>query len=95
MLVSEFVNSSEGITLPPDNIPVGFWSRPDVQDQLYFASEIVTDSLTFFGNYFNLPAPFRKFDIAVIPDFHSNGGDGYGMVTFRYAYRNKNEFIIL
>lgn len=69
--------------LPPKDIPVGFWSRPDVQNQLDFTAEIVIDSLTFFGEYFNLPSPFEKFDIAVIPDFQSSGREGFGMVTFR------------
>lgn len=83
MIVSEFVNSSNGIKLPPGNIPVGFWSRPDVQDQLKFASDIVVDALTFFGELFKLPFTFQKFDIAVIPDFQFINKEGFALATFR------------
>lgn len=82
ILVSEFVNSNDKTTLPPDNIPVGFWSRPDVKDQMNFASEIVVDALKFFADLFKFPFTFKKFDIAVIPDFQSINKEGFTMATF-------------
>ncbi|MCU1495999.1 MAG: putative aminopeptidase [Acidimicrobiaceae bacterium] len=49
------------------------------------ALEVATHALGFFADYFGLPYPGTKLDLAALPDFASGAMENLGCVTFREA----------
>ncbi len=52
--------------------------------------EITRQGLKFYGDYFALPYPFKKYDQLVVPDFNAGAMENVGAVTFseRYIFRS-------
>ena len=48
-----------------------------------YALEVVEHALTFFSDYFAIPYPGDKLDLAAIPDFAAGAMENLGLVTFR------------
>jgi puromycin-sensitive aminopeptidase len=48
-----------------------------------FALEVAAHSLAFFADYFDIPYPADKLDLAAIPDFAMGAMENLGCVTFR------------
>jgi aminopeptidase N len=52
--------------------------------------EITRQGLGFYGEYFALPYPFKKYDQLIVPDFNEGAMENIGAVTFseRYVFRS-------
>ena len=52
--------------------------------------EITRQGLAFYGDYFALPYPFKKYDQLIVPDFNAGAMENVGAVTFseRYVFRS-------
>jgi aminopeptidase N len=52
--------------------------------------EITSQGLAFYGDYFALPYPFKKYDQLIVPDFNAGAMENVGAVTFseRYVFRS-------
>ena len=59
------------------------WARSDLYDQTSYAAEIGPEILAFYEDYFSIPFPLPKQDMAAIPDMSFGGMENWGLVTYR------------
>ena len=48
--------------------------------------EVTRQGLDFYGSYFDLPYPFKKYDQVIVPDFNEGAMENAGAVTFGERY---------
>lgn len=71
-IVSDFVSKSA--TIEPvigDNFELRCFSTPAQVDKLDFALQTSIDVIKYYIDYFQVPYPLPKLDLAAIPDFVS------------------------
>src|SRR5262249_46392653 len=69
-----------------EGIPLGFYCRqslvkylpPDDVDELF---TITRQGLEFFGEFFDYPYPFTKYDQIFVPEFNAGAMENIGLVT--------------
>lgn len=66
-----------------DGIPLRIVHRPGQGHLTGFALEAGAHALRFFTEYFGIPYPAEKLDMAAIPDFAAGAMENLGCVTYR------------
>ncbi|XP_069748190.1 endoplasmic reticulum aminopeptidase 1-like isoform X2 [Narcine bancroftii] len=64
-------------------IKVSVYSVPDKINQTLFALDAAVKLLDFYEEYFAIPYPLPKQDLAAIPDFESMAMENWGLTTYR------------
>src|SRR6185312_5421090 len=52
--------------------------------------DVTRRGLDFYGQYFDLPYPFRKYDQLIVPDFNEGAMENVGAVTFGERYVSRS-----
>ena len=65
------------------DIPIGLYCRKSLArfldtDELF---EVTRQGLTFFGDFFDFPYPFGKYDQVFVPEFNAGAMENVGLVT--------------
>jgi puromycin-sensitive aminopeptidase len=66
-----------------DGVPVRVVHAPGKEHLTGFALDVAQHALRFFSDYFDIPYPADKLDLAAIPDFAFGAMENLGCVTFR------------
>ncbi len=66
-----------------DGTPLRIIHRPGEEHLTSFALDVGAHALRFFTNYFGIPYPAEKLDMAAIPDFAFGAMENLGLVTYR------------
>jgi len=53
--------------------------------------DITKRGLEFYGRYFDIPYPFRKYDQLIVPDFNIGAMENIGAVTFAEKYVQRQQ----
>ena len=48
--------------------------------------ELTQDGMTFYGDYFDIPYPFEKYDQLIVPEFNIGGMENAAAVSFSEGY---------
>jgi aminopeptidase N len=59
------------------------YARKQLIDSAEYAMSIGPRVLKFYGDYFTIPYPLPKMDLAAIPDFAAGAMENWGLVTYR------------
>jgi puromycin-sensitive aminopeptidase len=70
-------------TADAGGVPVRIACRPERAHLADYATQVAVFALEWFQDYFDLPYPERKLDMAAIPDFASGAMENLGLVTYR------------
>uniref|UniRef100_A0A673BXY6 Aminopeptidase n=1 Tax=Sphaeramia orbicularis TaxID=375764 RepID=A0A673BXY6_9TELE len=66
-----------------DFVSISIYAVPDKIDQTTFALDAAVKLLDFYDDYFDIPYPLPKQDLAAIPDFQSGAMENWGLTTYR------------
>ncbi|HVQ44656.1 MAG TPA: M1 family metallopeptidase [Candidatus Saccharimonadia bacterium] len=66
-----------------EGVRVRALATPGHKDQLAFALDMATWTLSFFGDYFGIPYPLPNLDMVALPDFAAGAMENWGLVTYR------------
>jgi len=66
-------------------VPVRVVHVPGKGNLTSFALEVAEHSLRFFTDYYGIPYPEKKLDLAALPDFAAGAMENPGFITFREA----------
>lgn len=64
-------------------VKISVYAVPEKIDQTAFALEAAVKLLDFYDDYFEIPYPLPKQDLAAIPDFQSGAMENWGLTTYR------------
>ncbi|KAI4882934.1 hypothetical protein NFI96_030329, partial [Prochilodus magdalenae] len=64
-------------------IKISVYAVPEKIDQAEFALDAAVKLLDFYDDYFDIPYPLPKQDLAAIPDFQSGAMENWGLTTYR------------
>ncbi|KAI4877169.1 hypothetical protein NFI96_020664 [Prochilodus magdalenae] len=64
-------------------IKISVYAVPEKKDQAEFALDAAVKLLDFYDDYFDIPYPLPKQDLAAIPDFQSGAMENWGLTTYR------------
>lgn len=59
------------------------WTRKDALDQGTYVRDMTPTVLTYLEDYFGLPFPLPKLDMASVPDFKFSGMENWGLILYR------------
>uniref|UniRef100_A0A8C1V0P4 Endoplasmic reticulum aminopeptidase 1b n=1 Tax=Cyprinus carpio TaxID=7962 RepID=A0A8C1V0P4_CYPCA len=79
-IVSDFLSISK-TTL--HGVQISVYAVPEKIDQAEFALDAAVKLLDFYDDYFDIPYPLPKQDLAAIPDFQSGAMENWGLTTYR------------
>ncbi|KAK6492381.1 endoplasmic reticulum aminopeptidase 1-like [Huso huso] len=79
-IVSDFVSVSK---MSDNGVKISVYAVPEKIDQAHFALEAAAKLLDFYEDYFKIPYPLPKQDLAAIPDFQSGAMENWGLTTYR------------
>ncbi|MBN3324172.1 ERAP1 aminopeptidase, partial [Atractosteus spatula] len=79
-IVSDFLSVSK---MSQHGVKISVYTVPEKIDQAEFALEAAARLLDFYEDYFNIPYPLPKQDLAAIPDFQSGAMENWGLTTYR------------
>uniref|UniRef100_A0A667XZX8 Aminopeptidase n=1 Tax=Myripristis murdjan TaxID=586833 RepID=A0A667XZX8_9TELE len=68
-----------------DFLSISVYAVPEKIDQTAFALDAAVKLLDFYDDYFDIPYPLPKQDLAAIPDFQSGAMENWGLTTYREA----------
>ncbi|XP_067289640.1 endoplasmic reticulum aminopeptidase 1 isoform X2 [Pseudorasbora parva] len=64
-------------------IEISVYTVPDKISQAEYALNTAVTLLDFYDEYFDIPYPLPKHDLAAIPDFQSGAMENWGLSTYR------------
>lgn len=76
-------NKGEKFDISRSYLPVDVYCPVGQKNRGKFALKLAIDSINFFENYFMIPYPLPKLQLAYIPDFAAGAMENWGLVTFR------------
>ncbi|KAI8500655.1 Endoplasmic reticulum aminopeptidase 1 [Branchiostoma belcheri] len=68
-----------------ENVTAEVWARPDAvaNGEVDYAIAVASKVLTYYEEYFGIPFPLPKLDMAAIPDFPFGAMENWGLITYR------------
>ncbi|KAF5893715.1 endoplasmic reticulum aminopeptidase 1-like, partial [Clarias magur] len=64
-------------------VEISVYAVPEKIKQAEFALDAAVKLLDFYDDYFDIPYPLPKQDLAAIPDFQSGAMENWGLTTYR------------
>uniref|UniRef100_A0A3B4AFH6 Endoplasmic reticulum aminopeptidase 1b n=1 Tax=Periophthalmus magnuspinnatus TaxID=409849 RepID=A0A3B4AFH6_9GOBI len=64
-------------------VEISIYAVPEKINQTAFALSAAIKLLDFYDDYFDIPYPLPKQDLAAIPDFQSGAMENWGLTTYR------------
>ncbi|KAM7391261.1 hypothetical protein PAMP_021961 [Pampus punctatissimus] len=81
-IVSDFLSVSK---TTQHGVKISVYAVPEKINQTAFALDAAVKLLDFYDDYFDIPYPLPKQDLAAIPDFQSGAMENWGLTTYREA----------
>ncbi|XP_076127017.1 endoplasmic reticulum aminopeptidase 1b [Alosa pseudoharengus] len=83
-LVAYIVSDFQSISKTSEHgIKISVYTVPEKIGQAEFALHAAARLLDFYDDYFDIPYPLPKQDLAAIPDFQSGAMENWGLTTYR------------
>ncbi|XP_040898732.1 endoplasmic reticulum aminopeptidase 1b isoform X1 [Toxotes jaculatrix] len=79
-IVSDFLSVSK---TTQHGVKISVYAVPEKIEQTAFALDAAVKLLDFYDDYFDIPYPLPKQDLAAIPDFQSGAMENWGLTTYR------------
>ncbi|KAM6229993.1 endoplasmic reticulum aminopeptidase 1 [Porphyrio hochstetteri] len=79
-IVSDFKSISK---ITNHGVKISMYTVPEKISQAEYALEAAVKLLDFYEDYFSIPYPLPKQDLAAIPDFQSAAMENWGLTTYR------------
>lgn len=79
-IVSDFLSVSK---TTQHGVKISVYAVPEKINQTAFALDAAVKLLDFYDDYFDIPYPLPKQDLAAIPDFQSGAMENWGLTTYR------------
>ncbi|KAM3867648.1 endoplasmic reticulum aminopeptidase 1b [Diretmus argenteus] len=79
-IISDFLSVSK---TTQHGIKISAYAVPEKINQTAFALDAAVKLLDFYDDYFDIPYPLPKQDLAAIPDFQSGAMENWGLTTYR------------
>ncbi|XP_072520732.1 endoplasmic reticulum aminopeptidase 1b [Salminus brasiliensis] len=79
-IVCDFLSISKSTQ---HGVKISVYAVPEKIDQAELALDAAVRLLDFYDDYFDIPYPLPKQDLAAIPDFQSGAMENWGLTTYR------------
>ncbi|XP_061585550.1 endoplasmic reticulum aminopeptidase 1b [Cololabis saira] len=79
-IVSDFLSVSK---TTQHGVKISIYAVPEKIGQTAYALDAAVKLLDFYDDYFDIPYPLPKQDLAAIPDFQSGAMENWGLTTYR------------
>jgi aminopeptidase N len=76
-----------------DGVPIRLMARRSLAEFVAVDEwfDVTKRGLEFYGRYFDIPYPFRKYDQLIVPDFNIGAMENIGAVTFAEKYVQRQQ----